>query len=268
MSSFQKSVMTENGLTLLTKAFSGEITLEFVKMVYGSGIYTTAEKAPEQLKKNIALKEQKQERFFSSKEFVDADTVSLKTLLSNEDVSEGYYINEIGIYAKAQGTANDTAVLYSIAVAEIADYLPAFNGNNPAQIIQEYYVSVNDTSHITITMEPGVVALAEDLEKHIEDTQVLIGHLASFFDETNIENAFYQNFTLVKEETEPTDVTAMTSSDIEDALNTTWNGESSEDITAMSAEDVSVSLNTTWNGESSEDETAMSAEEIDSVIGG
>ena len=69
-------------------------------------------------------------------------------------------------------------------------------------------------------------------------------------------------------ETEPTDVTAMTSSDIEDALNTTWNGESSEDITAMSAEDVSVSLNTTWNGESSEDETAMSAEEIDSVIGG
>ena len=98
----------------------------------------------------------------------------------------------------------------------------------------------------------------------LENTLVLMTHLERFSDESNIENIFYQTFTLVRE---TVDVTAMTSSDIEEALNITWNGESSEDITAMSAEDVSVSLNTKWNGESSEDETAMSAEEISSVIG-
>lgn len=164
MSSFNKAVMTENGLNLLTKAFSGEIILEFVKMVYGSGEYTDAEKASEVLKKSTALKEVKQESYFSSRNFVNANTVSLKALLSNESVTEGYYINEIGIYAKAQGAADNTAILYSIAVAEIADYLPAFNGSNPAQIIQEYYVSVNDVENISITIKNGAVALAEDLE--------------------------------------------------------------------------------------------------------
>lgn len=135
----------------------------------------------------------------------------------------------------------------------------AYTNNEPVFVKSIQIVETTDPAHAdNINMAP---------EALLDNTLVLMSYIESICNETNIEDEFYQVFTLVKEEPEVQDPTAMTSTDIEDALNTTWNGESSEDITAMSAEDVNVSLNTEWKGESSQDETAMSAEEIASVIG-
>ncbi len=162
MAYFNKSVMTSAGLNLLSRAFAGEITLEFVKLAAGSGTYTDSEKLPEALREATGLKAQKQQSTFSGKSVINSNTIALKSLLSNEQLTEGYYITEIGLYAKAAGADDGTAILYSIAVAEIADYMPEYNGSSPAQIIQEYYATVNDSAQITISVQ-GAVALAEDI---------------------------------------------------------------------------------------------------------
>jgi hypothetical protein len=62
-----------------------------------------------------------------------------------------------------------------------------------------------------------------------------------------------------------TDPTAMDSSEINDAINTVWNGETSEDETALSSSDVDDAINTEWNGESSGDEEAITAAEISNI---
>jgi hypothetical protein len=87
-------------------------------------------------------------------------------------VTTGYYINEIGVYAKAKGTADSTAVLYSIAVAAgtQGDYMPPYNGYNPAQIVQEYLATVNATDNITINTA-GAAALKDDFDTLTSDVR-------------------------------------------------------------------------------------------------
>lgn len=87
----------------------------------------------------------------------------------------------------------------------------------------------------------------------------IIEELAS---ENTIETAFNSVFQNI---TETTDPTAMTSDEVETALNTEWTGESSPDPTAMQSSDVEDALTTEWNGESSSDPDALNAEEIEEV---
>ena len=68
MAFFCKPVITEKGLNLLSKAFAGEVNIEFTYMVFGSGFYSEDEKIPEILQKASRLKEEKQKSYFSNKE--------------------------------------------------------------------------------------------------------------------------------------------------------------------------------------------------------
>ena len=43
--------------------------------------------------------------------------------------------------------------------------MPPYNGHNPAQIIQEYYATVNNSAEVIIQSGAGAVALADDLQK-------------------------------------------------------------------------------------------------------
>ena len=66
-----------------------------------------------------------------------------------QTLSAGYYIREIAVFAQ-EDDKSDTEVLYSIAVADVADFLPTYNGNNPILIIQKYYVTVDESKSVII----------------------------------------------------------------------------------------------------------------------
>lgn len=51
--------------------------------------------------------------------------------------------------------------------------MPPYNGFNPAQIIQDYIVTVDNTARITMQMGVGAVALADDLEALAGDLEAL-----------------------------------------------------------------------------------------------
>ena len=95
----------------------------------------------------------------------------MKASITNHDdtqtLSAGYYIREIAVFAQ-EDDKSDTEVLYSIAVADVADFLPTYNGNNPILIIQKYYVTVDESrSAITVPSHYGedLDAVKEELEK-------------------------------------------------------------------------------------------------------
>ena len=77
----------------------------------------------------------------------------MKASITNHDdtqtLSAGYYIREIAVFAQ-EDDKSDTEVLYSIAVADVADFLPTYNGNNPILIIQKYYVTVDESKSVII----------------------------------------------------------------------------------------------------------------------
>ncbi len=172
---FNNAVMTNGGARLLTRAQAGEISIQFTRLVVGNGMYTPEDKAIENIQKQTALKSLKNTYGLSDIEKYSDHSVKATALITNQNsvtgqalIEEGYYINEIGLYARPVGDGIDMEageVLYSLAVTagDNGDFMPPYNGYNPAQIIQDYYVTVSNASEVTIAVDNDTVALAEDV---------------------------------------------------------------------------------------------------------
>jgi len=182
---YGQAVMTNNGSALMAKAIAGQCSIEFVRIAVGDGTYTEEEKTISALLTKTALKNQKNAYPINSVEVASDYSVKLKALITNQDpvtkevlVTVGYYMNEIGLFAKEKGADDSTAILYSIAITsgEQGDYLPPYNGYNPAQIIQEYYAAVDNSENVTINVS-GAALLVEDANKIVDDTTGIVYRL-------------------------------------------------------------------------------------------
>ena len=169
MADFNNAVMTNGGAALLAATTAGTAKIKFTKLVTGSGTYSDSEKTRASLQARSTLKAQKQEIPFSKIEMATDTCVKLTALVSNAELSAGYYVNEIGIYAVDELHPAAAPVLYSIAIANVADYLPPYNGLTPSTITQEYFATVDNALEVTIQTKTGAVALAEDLEATNEE---------------------------------------------------------------------------------------------------
>lgn len=259
---FNNAVMTNGGAQLLTMAQAGEIKIQFTRMAVGNGIYSEEEKTLAALQPATALRAEKNSYALSDVEVFSEHSVKITAIITNQDpvthatlIDEGYYINEIGLFAKPEGDEdNENEVLYSIAITtgNNGDIMPPYNGYHSAQIIQEYYVTVNNSAEVTIKTGTGAAALAEDLQQ--------------LADEGNIEKVFYSIFTKISGSGSGMDETALLPEDITRALNTAWNGETSEDETALSSADVEKAVRTPWDGKTSDDKTALSSTDIKAAL--
>ncbi len=175
---FNNAVMTNNGAALLTRAQAGEIKIEFTRIVTGNGSYTADEKTLAKLQQATKLKSQKNSYTLSDVDIFSDYSVKVTALITNQDpvtketlVTSGYYINEMGLYAKPQGAEDTQEVLYSIVVTAgtNGDFMPPYNGYNPAQITQDYYATVNNSAEVTINTA-GAALLVEDANKLRDDT--------------------------------------------------------------------------------------------------
>ena len=175
---FRNAVMTDDGAALLARAEAGQIRLQFIAIAVGDGVYTEPEKTLEALQARTALKSEKNRYSLSDISVYAERSVKVTALITNQDpvtkealVTEGYYINEIGLFAKAEGADDSTVVLYSIAVTagENGDYMPPYNGYNPAQITQDWIATVNNVATVTI-QSTGAALLVEDANKMLDDT--------------------------------------------------------------------------------------------------
>lgn len=172
---YNNAIITNQGASLLTRAQAGECTIGIVKIAVGTGTYTDDEKNVESLQQQTRLKDLKNEYALSDITVYDEHTVKVTALITNQDpvtgeilVDEGYYINEIGLYAKAN---DEEPILYSIAVTSGSngDFMPPYNGYNPVQITQDYYATVGNATEVTINTS-GAALLVEDANVIRDDT--------------------------------------------------------------------------------------------------
>ena len=162
MAEFYGSVMTNQGVSLLAAAIGGTAKIQFTSFVAGDGTYTEQEREAAALMQRTALKSQKQTTSITSVERPTTGSVVLNAILDNTSLAAGYYVNEVGIYAKNSLDADAVPVLYAIAVAKSADYMPPYNGLLPATIREKFITTVSNSAEITI-VSSGAYADAEDL---------------------------------------------------------------------------------------------------------
>ncbi|MDE7247866.1 MAG: hypothetical protein K2N43_08260 [Lachnospiraceae bacterium] len=173
MAEFYEAVTTDVGLALSADLLTGE-QIVFTKLVTGSGVYDEQDMTRPRLRKAWQIKEPRQQFEFSRIEKVTDNCILLKTLISNVNMTEGYRMTEIGVYAKKQGDEGD-GILYSISVAKEPDFFPRYNGLAAIEIIEEYYITVSDAAEVLLQAGSGAAVLAEDLEKLKKELEALLG---------------------------------------------------------------------------------------------
>lgn len=180
MSEFRQGVLTSKGADLLAKAQTGA-KITFTKFEIGNGTWPDST-ATETLAASVALKNKKCEFSISKAEFVNDATSRLTMVASNENVSAGFYITELGVYA----TDGSTEVLYAIYISETdkADWFPAYNSVTPTSITYRDYVSVANAASVTVSNPSAGLITAGDLEEYDEDNRFdadgTIGLLVNF----------------------------------------------------------------------------------------
>lgn len=301
MAEFYAAVTTDAGLTLSADLLVGE-QMVFTKLVTGSGIYDENEMTRPNLQKVMQIKEPRQQFEFSRIEKATDNCILLKTLISNVNLTEGYRMTEIGIYAKKQGDEGD-GILYSVSIAKEPDYFPQYNGMAAVEIIEEYYITVSDAAYVSLQTSSSVAVLKEDLQKlkeeiqaeldkKIEDLQKQIGNLSDLLTENKccivdavneiaavirplIEYSFAtdQDIDDIINEiyVEDPDWVAMieiaSDSIIEEIINGTYvdeYDEESEDV--ASDEDIDAIIAGTYVDEAEEAETDSTNQEIDNIV--
>lgn len=171
---FNNAVMTTAGKALLSGEMAGECVIQITRMAIGSGVYADTEKTPDALQEMTGLKKEMQSTGLSSLKRYDKTSVLVSGVFANDNVETAYHINEIGLFAQERDK-KETEVLYSVAVVtgQEGEIMPASEGKNPVRIIQDWIVTVSNSSSVTIESLPdGAFAMASDVGNIDElDTQ-------------------------------------------------------------------------------------------------
>lgn len=140
MARFNTPVITNVGINIINRAINGE-SLEFSSIKIGDGTYTGSE----DLKTFTDLVGYKN-TFNISAASVDGNVLKINATVSNESVSVGYQIKEVGIYGKV----GNQETLIAIATAINPDFL-ADRTSAPVTIVMEFYLTIDRASEINFT---------------------------------------------------------------------------------------------------------------------
>ena len=164
MATFNGFVLTNEGRKLLAKALVGE-TLTFTKLELGDGIFNG------DVKTLTALQNKKDEIALNQIQDLKNGQVLIKAIISNKDITVGYYIREIGIF----GYGDDgIEVLYAYNKAIEPDFIPAFNSSNVVEIEYQNYILIDQAQNITALIDPSVTYLTKEeaTQSYVTKTQM------------------------------------------------------------------------------------------------
>lgn len=140
MARFNTPVITNAGINIINRAINGE-SLEFSSIKIGDGTYTGVEDL-RALTELVGYKN----TFNISAASVDENILKINATVSNENVSVGYQIKEVGIYGKV----GKQETLIAIATAINSDFL-ADKTSAPVTVIMEFYLTIDRASEINFT---------------------------------------------------------------------------------------------------------------------
>ena len=179
MAEFKGIIITNAGLELIAATHSGD-TIEFTAIKTGNGVYD----GTEVLEELTNLKSVKQ-TFGITGLTRESAVVKVRSAISKKDVTEGYYITEVGLYAI--NTAGDE-IMYAVFIAEDTktDYFPPY-AESPQSITFEIYITtlgIEEGVTFTASAVEGLYATVQDLEdvrvevddlkKSVSDGKILV----------------------------------------------------------------------------------------------
>lgn len=195
MAEYQKTIITNAGISVLNRVLSGKATATFTRAV--SSTDDLSGKTESELLAMTGFGSVMQNGVCSRYDIHNQNIVSLDLVFTNENLGNSYMINTVGLYAKASDS--DTEVLYAIARAgkdakgnSLAEQMPAYAGSLTKFTISLYtQVGQADSVSVSITDE-GVVKSINGTIKPDANGDIVLSYYSQVEAGAGAHNAIYR----------------------------------------------------------------------------
>ena len=171
MAEFRRLIVTDKGQNLIAKMIAGENGVKFTRLGLSATDYQD-----DQIMSLTELEEVKQSVNVSRVTKLSDAAVKLEAAVTNEDISVGYQLHSIGVYAK---DPDEGEILYGVAGANVAGYIPPYNGVTVSGVFVTVTTAVTNADHVDLSVDPAAVATIGDIERlqtEISDLKALLGY--------------------------------------------------------------------------------------------
>ena len=159
MAEFSKLITTQKGQALIAKVVTGEVSnIEFTNIVSSSQKYEL-----EELTGLTDLSNIRQTSVISSKKIINNNVIELKTCFNNTDLTVGYYMCTLGVYAI---DPDEGEILYAVAVETTGNcYMPACGGATVSGALITLAISVSNAEKVLLEVNPAGAATIDDINE-------------------------------------------------------------------------------------------------------
>ena len=161
MAEYQKTIITNAGISLLNRVLANKATMTFTRAV--SSTDDLSGKTEADLRSMTSFSNIMQNGICSSYDIHNQNMVSLDLVFTNEGLGNSYLINTVGLYAKPSDSS--TEVLYAIARAgkdsngnSLAEQMPAYVDSQLTKFTISLFTQVGQSSSVAVSItDEGVV---------------------------------------------------------------------------------------------------------------
>lgn len=167
---FSTFVITNKGQSLMAKMMQGRGRVDFTAIKLSSQTYTEA-----QLATLTSLANVKQTAPITKKTVVNTTAIQIEGAVDNMALTAGYNIQTIGLFAT---DPDDGEILYAVARATTAGYMPPYNGITVSGGYFKFVVTVGAANQVTVTVDPAGYASIGDvqaLQKEVDNLKGYVG---------------------------------------------------------------------------------------------
>ena len=111
------------------------------------------------LTKLTDLQEIRQTVVPSNVQITNDTLISVRSLFGNEQISEAYLIQNVGVYA----TDGENEILFAVCQAITPDQMPAYDGVAPSSFIYNVQLTVSQAAQISLVVNTAGTATTQDV---------------------------------------------------------------------------------------------------------
>lgn len=178
MASFNKTIITNNGRSLIAKVLSGD-QIKFTKMVSSSRDYTSAD-----LSQLTDLSNVEQTILISSIKKTSDSAVKITGIFSNKDLKTGYKFKTVGLYAIDPDLGE---ILYSVTTASSVDDMPANTGIGLSSITIGLVTEVSNSNNASLEVSDLATVSVLDFNEFKDNVNSQLNENAIYVDRFYIE---------------------------------------------------------------------------------
>ena len=172
MAEFSKLSITDNGIKLNAGIIAGTGNFRFSKIAT-SGKTCTAE----DIRELDVFEDIKQVSLVSKVARINDVTVKVEAAFTNTELTEGYYIRTIGLYAL---DFDGNEILYAVASETSGNcYIPPYNGTTVSGIFVQLLIAAGSAENISMEVNPAAVATIGDLKAFQEQMELSLKKISA-----------------------------------------------------------------------------------------